>query len=149
MSAVVGDWLKAAGFDTQQMTIPAAQAQDNQLRSVFPGVLVVSSNSGDAALQLLSSASIPSASNRWVGINRGGWSSPDYDRFLTAFSTSLDRGERVGLMRQMLRLYSEEVPLVSIAFSVGDDAVVSAVKGPATVAPESNMAWNIHTWELQ
>jgi peptide/nickel transport system substrate-binding protein len=147
-TAVLTDWLKAAGFDTQQRIIPQAQAQDNEVRSTFPGVLVISGTSGEAALSLLAGASIPGPGNRWVGVNRGGWISADYDRLYGAFNTTLDRGERVGILRQMLRIYGDELPLVSIAFSVGDEAVVSTLKGPIEGAPESNPAWNIHTWEL-
>ena len=148
-TAVLSDWFKAAGFDTQQRIIPAAQARDNEVRSTFPGLLVISGTGGEAALSLLASASIPGPGNRWVGVNRGGWISADYDRIFDAFNTTLDRGERVGQVRQMLRIYSEELPIVSLAFSVGDDAVVNALKGPTTVAPESNTPWNIHEWELQ
>ena len=147
-TAVLSDWFKAAGFDTQQRIIPAAQSRDNEVRSTFPGLLVISGTAGESALGLLASASIPGPGNRWVGINRGGWSSADYDRIFSAFNTTLDRGERVGQVRQMLRIYSEELPIVSLAFSVGDDAVVSALKGPSMVAPESNPAWNIHDWEF-
>ncbi|MBM2812452.1 MAG: hypothetical protein HW416_3211 [Chloroflexi bacterium] len=150
LSDVLGDWFKTAGLDTTRRTIPSAQSRDNEVRSVYPGVLVVSGNaSGDVSLTNLGSATISGPNNRWVGSNRGGWSSAGYDRLLTAFNTTLDRGERVGQVRQMLRIINEEMPLVPLNFGLGKEAFVAEVKGPSTkIAPEANTAWNIHAWEF-
>jgi peptide/nickel transport system substrate-binding protein len=149
-SDVVSDWLKAGGLDSSRRSIPNAQTSDNEVRSTYPGVLVISSSPGETALStLLTSASISSAGNHWVGGNRTGWSNPEYDGLLNAFSTTLDRSERVMQVRQMLRVYSEELPFVSLFFSTGKDAVVSAVRGPGSTAPEANAAWNIHEWSFE
>lgn len=147
---MIADWFKVGGLDSSRRTIPNAQSSDNEIRATYPGVLVISSSSGEGALvALLASASIPSASNRWVGMNRGGWSSSEYDRLLTAFSTNLDRGERVGQVLQMLRIYAEELPFISMFFSTGKDAAVAALKGPGSTAPEANAAWNIYEWYFE
>ncbi|MBM2812451.1 MAG: hypothetical protein HW416_3210 [Chloroflexi bacterium] len=149
LSEVLADWFKAAGLDTSRRTIPSAQSQDNEVRSTYPGVLAVSGSGGDSALTNLGSAAIPGPNNRWVGSNRGGWSSAEYDRLLSAFNTTLDRGERVGQVRNMLRIASEELPVISLAFNVGKNAVVTELQGPGRAAPEANAAWNIHEWEFQ
>ena len=51
-------------------------------------------------------------------------------------------------MRQMLRIYAEEVPTISLFFRGSAFAYVAELKGPAKAAPESNPAWNIHEWEF-
>jgi peptide/nickel transport system substrate-binding protein len=147
---VVAEWFKTAGVDSTRKTIPAAQTQDNEVRSVYPGVLVNASGAGESALiNLLATTSISSASNRWVGSNRGGWSNPEYDRLLTIFSTTLDRNERMELVRSMLKIYSEEMPLISTFFSTGKDAMLNELKGPVATAPEANMPWNIQEWYFE
>jgi peptide/nickel transport system substrate-binding protein len=146
---VLADSLRAAGLDFQQRVVPAAQAQDNQVRSTYPTMFVSTTNSGEAAVGNLTSAQISSAATRWRGANRGGWSSGDYDRLLGVFNTSLDRVERVGLMRQMLRLYSEELPSLSLFFRGSAFAFANGITGPARAAPESSPAWNIHLWEYR
>jgi len=145
---VLADSLRAAGLDVQQRVVPAAQAQDNQVRATHPTMFTSTTNSGEPAVGNLASAQIPSAATRWLGGNRGGWSSSDYDRLLGAFNTTLDRGDRVRLMRQMLRLYSEELPSISLFFRGSAFAFVNEIKGPARAAPESNPAWNIYEWEF-
>jgi peptide/nickel transport system substrate-binding protein len=149
LAEVLADWFKVAGLDTSRRTIPSAQSQDNEVRSTFPGVLAISGTPGDAALISLGSAAIPGPENRWVGMNRGGWSSGDYDRLLTAFSSTLDRGDRVEQVRGMLRIAGEDLPLVPLVFNVGKDAVVAALQGPTNAAPEANTAWNIYEWSLK
>jgi ABC-type transport system substrate-binding protein len=84
-----------------------------------------------------------------VGSNRGGWSNPEYDRLLTIFSTTLDRNERMELVRSMLKIYSEEMPLISTFFSTGKDAMLNELKGPVATAPEANMPWNIQEWYFE
>jgi peptide/nickel transport system substrate-binding protein len=146
---VLADGLRAGGFDAQQRVIPAAQAQDNEVRATYRSMFISTTNSGESAVGNLVSTQIPSAATRWRGSNRGGWASSDYDRLYGAFTTTLDRGERVGLMRQMLRLFSEELPSVSLFFRGSAWAFVNEVKGPARAAPETNAAWNIHEWEFR
>jgi ABC-type transport system substrate-binding protein len=145
---VLADRFGAAGLEIRQRVVPAAQIQDAQVRATFSGVFINSSSMGEPGLQSLATTQIGTAANRWLGGNRGAWSSPDFDRLLTTFNTTLDRGERVLLVRQMLRLYGEELPWISLFFTSLSTAFVGGLKGIAPVAPESTVAWNIHQWEF-
>ncbi|MBM2809795.1 MAG: 4-phytase [Chloroflexi bacterium] len=141
--------LQAAGLDIQQRVVPVALAQDAQLKATFPTMLVAGTDIGEAALNYLASTQIPTAGNFWQGLNRGGWSSPDYDRLLTSFNNTLDRATRVSLARQMMRVYGEDVPVISLLFPAGLVAHVAKLQGPANTAGESNLAWNVHQWEFK
>jgi peptide/nickel transport system substrate-binding protein len=141
--------LQTAGLDIQQRVIPAALAQDSELKATFPTMLVAGSDVGEAALNYLVTGQTPSASNLWQGLNRGGWSSPDYDRLLTSFNNTLDRGARVTLARQMLRVWGEELPVFSLLFPSGLVAYAARLTGPTAAAPESSLAWNIFQWEFK
>jgi len=145
---VMANGLRLAGFDVQQRVIPAAQAQDNQVRSSYPGMFTSTTNSGEPAMGNLVSSQIPSANTRWLGGNRGAFISSEYDRLFTDFYTTVDRGERVQQMRQMLRIFAENLPLVSLFFRGSAFAHVSDLRGPGPAAPEANPAWNIHLWEF-
>jgi peptide/nickel transport system substrate-binding protein len=141
--------LQAAGFEIQQRIIPAAQAQDGQMRATFPAMQNISTLMGEHGVQTLASTHIPSDSNRWIGGNRGAWSSPEYDRLLHAFNSSLSRADRVEIMRRMMRIYSEELPRVSLYFPANAFVHVAGLQGPTVVAPESRVAWNVHQWEFK
>jgi ABC-type transport system substrate-binding protein len=104
---------------------------------------------GQNALVSLSSSQIPTPNNRWQGGNRGAWSSPDYDRVLGAFNTTLEHGERVAQVRQMLRIFSEDLPWVTLFFRADSIGYAVGVTGLTKAAPESNIAWNINEWEFK
>jgi peptide/nickel transport system substrate-binding protein len=146
---VLADRLGAAGLDVQQRVIPAALAQDGQLRATFPTIQLIGTYLGQPALDRLASAEIPAAGNRWLGGNRGGWSSREFDQLLSTFNTTLDHGERVNLVRQMLRIFGDEVPWITLLFRATSFAYVAELKGPALTAPESDVGWNIYQWEFQ
>jgi peptide/nickel transport system substrate-binding protein len=145
---VLADRMAAAGVEVQQRVVPAVQAQNAQVRSVFPALFINSSSMGDPGMHSLASAQFGTAANRWLGGNRGGWSSPEFDRLLTAFDTSLDHDERLNDIRGMLRLYSEDLPWISLFFTSLSTAYVTELSGVAPVVPETTVAWNIHEWEF-
>jgi len=146
---VIADSLRAAGFEIQQRVLPAAQAQNSQIRASFPTMQISNTNMGEPAMQGLVSSQIPTAANRYLGGNRGGWTSPEYDRVVMTFNQTLDGAERVSLVRQALRLYAEDLPSVPLFFRAQPFAFAAGIKGPAVAAPESSVVWNIHEWEYR
>jgi peptide/nickel transport system substrate-binding protein len=146
---VMADGLRSAGLNVEQRVIPRVLSQDAELRATFPAMYVVGVGLGEVALNSLASSQIASPATRWQGFNRGGWSSPEYDQLLKTFNTTLDRGERVGLVRQMLRVYAEEVPSFGLFFPAQAFGYVTELTGPAPRAPETNSAWNIYEWEFR
>ena len=83
------------------------------------------------------------------GANRGGWSNPEFDRLAQSLNTTLDRAERAQQAAQLVKLYTEDVGSISLFFRTQPWAHVAALRGPMLVAPESNVAWNVHEWELR
>jgi ABC-type transport system substrate-binding protein len=104
---------------------------------------------GEPGLDTLSTTQTPTENNRWVGGNRGAWSSPEYDRLLTSFNHTLSRPERLNVLGQMLRIYTDELPRFSFVFPAQPTAFVSSLQGPILTPPESRVAWNVHLWELK
>lgn len=148
MAIIASGW-RQAGFDVQEIVLPAAQAQDNQVRSTFPGIYINNVPGGEAALGRNTTAEIPRADNRWRGANRGGWSNADYDPLADAFASTLDRDERVRQAIEMAKIYTREVPAIPLFFRAQPWAHIASLQGLRIAAPESNMAWNVHEWELR
>ncbi|HEY3117176.1 MAG TPA: ABC transporter substrate-binding protein, partial [Chloroflexota bacterium] len=146
---VMADGLRRAGFEVRERVIPAAQSQDVETLVTYPAMLTTTTFIGEPALITLLAAQIPLASNRWRGSNRSGWSDPEFERLFALFDRTLDHDQRGAPVRQMVRIYSEQLPLVSLYFPASFSAYVAAVKGPAVAAPESSPSWNLHQWEFQ
>ena len=72
---------------------------------------------------------IPRPENRWAGNNRGGWSNPEFDRVVQAFSEALDRGERTRLIAEMARIYNEDLAGISLFFATQPLAHLAGLQG--------------------
>jgi len=147
--AIMTDTWRQAGIDFQPYVIPCAQARDNQFRSTFPGLLGYGvSPSTVSALETFTIDQIGTAANRWGGQNRGGWASPEYDRLLVAYHSTLEPTARNGHAVQMLKLLSDEVLNYPVFRDLGTIPSLSSLKGPRPQVPEALAHWNIHEWEL-
>jgi peptide/nickel transport system substrate-binding protein len=137
------------GFEVQEVMLAPAQAQDQQLRATFPGLYHNSQSIGEPEVFNMLSSAIPGPENRWIGGNRGGWVNAEYDRLGLALGSILDRQERGQYVAQMMRILTDEVPVISMFFSYQYWAWTSAVTGPGEAAPGAAVAWNIHEWEYR
>jgi peptide/nickel transport system substrate-binding protein len=146
--AIMEQTWRAAGFDIQPTVLPAAQSRDQQARATFPGMHTTNANSGEEGLNYFTSAYIGSASNRWGGSNRGGWSNPDYDLLWEGHRTSLDSNQRDRHLVQMMVLVSQVLPGFKNHFNVDVVAHLSTLRGPMTAVPEGLALWNVHKWDL-
>jgi peptide/nickel transport system substrate-binding protein len=146
---IMADTWRRAGFEIQESVLPAAQAQDNQVRATFPTLFNNNTNMGESAMLNYTTSGIPRPENRWNGGNRGGWANADYDRLAEEFNRTLERSERVQQVAEMLRIYAEELPAISLFFRAQPLAHIPALRGPATAAPESSLIWNVHEWEFR
>jgi len=148
MSIMASAW-RSAGFPVRESVIPAAQSRDAELASSFPTMSTRSTAMGQPALLGLTTPNIPRAENRWRGSNRGGWTNPEYDRLAEAFTSTLEDEARARQVAQMARIYSEELPAISLYFPSMPFAHSDALKGPRPVPAESNMMWNIEQWTFE
>lgn len=148
MSALASGW-RQAGFDVRDSVLAAALAQDNEARSTYTGIFSNNTGTGEAAMLARVSSAISRPDNRWAGGNRGGYSNPEYDRLAAAYTTELQREQRICLMVDMGKILADDVPAINLFFRTQPWVHTAALTGPRMVAPESNMSWRIHEWEFR
>jgi peptide/nickel transport system substrate-binding protein len=144
--AVYVDGLKRAGFDVSQRVVPVQQIQDPQMRALLPGIQV---RGGADELVSYTSEQIPGPTNRWYGDNRGGWSNAEYDRLHAAYTSTLERSERIGQIARMEQLLNEDAAVIPHMFNAYVVPHVAALRGPvARHTPLSGETFlHVHTWE--
>lgn len=147
--AILGSGWRNAGFDIQESILPAAQAQDSQVRASFPSVFTFSSPQGADALARLTSSAIPRPENRWTGNNRGAWMNPDFDRAADLYLVALEPRDRIQYLLQMVKPFTEEVPAISLYFNAIPIAFVSSLQGPRESVPDASWTWNVYEWEFR
>jgi peptide/nickel transport system substrate-binding protein len=147
--AIIADGWKQAGFGAEQRLLsgPAARAPD--VLAVFPGTLI---NSTSASLGLVNdfrSTSIPNRDNRWNGSNRGGWNNAEYTALAETLATTLDPQQRVDQMGRLARIFSEELPALTLFYRSVVFAHPTTLTGLTNTPPDSSVPWNMHEWELR
>jgi peptide/nickel transport system substrate-binding protein len=146
---IMGAGWRQAGFDVKEAVWASVLARDAQLRNTHPGLSGTGGPSGEATIAQHNTAELPRPENRWTGVNRGGWTHPEFDRLATTFNATLDRAERTRLLVQMVRIYTEDVAAISLYFNLNVSAFAAALEGPGIAVPESDVTWNIYEWELR
>jgi peptide/nickel transport system substrate-binding protein len=126
-AAVFVDSLRRSGIDAHQEVFPSSQLRDAQARALIPGVSI---RGGSLDYSAMTSEQIPSEDNRWHGNNRGGWSNATYDGAYHRFTNTLDRSQRIDLIGQMEKVFTEQVPAIAHYFQPNVTAHVAALKGP-------------------
>jgi peptide/nickel transport system substrate-binding protein len=148
MAVIAAGW-RQVGFDIREAVMPAAQAQDGMARSMFPGLSIISIPLGEDTLAAAGTAGISTPENRWTGRNRGSWSNAEFDRFADAFTRTLDQQQRVEAVAGMARVFTQELPNISMYFQPTPTAFMSGLTGPREVDPTADIGWNIHEWEFR
>jgi peptide/nickel transport system substrate-binding protein len=154
VQAILADSWRRAGFDVYAAQLSQADARIFRNRHVFPGL---AQRGGAPDESHFIASEIGSDANRWAGDNRGGWSSPEYERLFQAFSSSLDTRERRQLSVQMLALWSESVFAYPLYFRTNVRTWVTNLHGPdrnepagfGLVTQPATQHWNIHEWEFR
>jgi peptide/nickel transport system substrate-binding protein len=148
MSAVASGW-RQAGFDFREAVLPAVQAQDTQARASFPGVYIYSGNVGVGQIANMASTTIPRPENQWRGGSYDGYANADMDRLIAGFTTALATTDRIRQAVEIAKLYSSDLPAISLFFPTQPWVFTSDLTGPRPAASESNVAWNIHEWQFK
>jgi peptide/nickel transport system substrate-binding protein len=88
--------------------------------------------------------------NRWTGTNRFGFSSPEMDRIVDSYATSLDRTERIQRIAAMERLAMEQLPAIPTYWTAVVVAHAVTLKGVVqNLMPEAGDERLMWTWEWQ
>ena len=97
------------------------------------------------------------AANRWSGLNRTGWTNPEYDRLYAAWQTTLDQTERGMYVAQLLALVREGLPGYPLYFIPDVKSWVSSLQGPSEhdnsgfgrTSRATPYYWDIQNWTFR
>ncbi len=139
--AILSEGWRRAGFDAAEHVYPVSLLRDGQYRASFPALLL---NPAGGGLNALTSASVAAPENRWTGANRGGWSDAEYDRLYDAFQATLETDRRADQVAGMMRIMTDQLPVLPIQYAFTVVAHVAELRGPVA---GNDANWNAHLWE--
>jgi ABC-type transport system substrate-binding protein len=90
----------------------------------------------------------PTEENRWVGLNRGAYSHPEYESLAAAYDVAIDPAEITHLTIQLEKFIRTELPTIYLYLDASPNAFVAGLKGPVNKWNEKAGAIgrNIHEW---
>ena len=142
---VIADGWESVGAKVEQLVIPPALSGDREYRSKLPGAGTTGTSPDSIMTERYHSSSITNAANRWVGNNRGGYSSPRADEIIDRFVVAIDERERINLHRQLLEQLIGDVALMPLIWEVEPVAILRGITGPASNGGVST--WNMSRWD--
>jgi peptide/nickel transport system substrate-binding protein len=148
-AAVLAKEWETAGFKIDQRVISPALSLDLATKFGFPGMAITTIPATERTVVSSVPGNIPTAENGWRGGSQISWTNPAYTALVGQFTSTLDREQRGQQMSQMARLFTEEVPAISVAFPPLVWAHVTALTGPREAPPDANVYWNVEQWELK
>ena len=148
---IIADGWRRAGWQTEEDVFTPVQNRDGQVLGTFRSLSITSAAAQREGLNLpdFTSNSVSRPETRWTGQNRGGWSNGEYDRVVQVFVTSLEERDRAEAVANAVRILTEDLGVIPLHFNPGVIAHAAAVHGLNVRAPDAEIAWNIHEWELR
>lgn len=144
---IVADGLRKLGFDARIRIVPRAQQTEPFIFANFATVMIGSWNEAvNPPLKRIRSSEIATHETRGRGNNYSGWNSPEADRLVQAYEAALDRAERNARIVELLKLVSEEVPMLPLYHNLAFLAYASGLKGPMVTLTSNAATFNIHEW---
>jgi len=95
------------------------------------------------------SSKIPSAKNGYSGQNQMGWSNPKVDKLTEALETEMKHEKRVEIVHELLKLYTDEVPVLPLYYRSDVAVIPSQMKGYRLTGhqfPETN---EVEKWTVE
>lgn len=96
----------------------------------------------------LASNAIPNSSNGWSGQNYHGWKNAKVDKALDAIDLEFDHKKRVALVHDILRAYTDEVPVLPLYYRSDISVIPKNLKNYKMSGHQFHETNFIETWNL-
>lgn len=147
---IMADNWRRLGFDVKEVVWAASVGRDTETRATFPGLSTTSTGLGENDFGPYRSDRQPTEARRWQGSNRGNWpGTPEFDRLVDVYETSLNRDERTNAIIAMNKIYAADAVVIPLYFKLNAVAAANGLTGPRLVDPNSAPEWNINEWEYR
>lgn len=151
---VLRDQFKAIGVTAELEELGENLLRDARARAMFTGLDPSGQPMGGlSAVRRFITDATPAESNRWSGTNRGGYSNPEWDAIGERMRVALVEEDRLNMERDLVRIFTTNVPALPLYFQVQAIPVSSALTGFQAVRGVAHTGQimhtgNIHEWDI-
>jgi peptide/nickel transport system substrate-binding protein len=144
------DGWKQLGMRIDQSIESTAQRSDDETRAKFPGMEITAIPFMTFFDTRLHSKFAAAPANRWVGGNRGAYSNATAETLIDRLTTTIPKGERLPIMRDIVREYQTEMAIFALYWDPDPLPVTAKFTGiPQPSANTQVHTFNVWEWDMQ
>jgi peptide/nickel transport system substrate-binding protein len=149
--AIIGDLWKSLGINVEQVILSGAQARDGELLVNFPAFNPSAISLGfQNTLRRVNGKYCPTEQTRWVGSSLGCYQNAEMDRIIDRIQVATQPVEQRELWRSLMRIQSEDLPVLPLYFEVKAAIFREGVVGiRGDSKPVTSTTWNVGEWDLR
>jgi peptide/nickel transport system substrate-binding protein len=106
------------------------------------------SNPENSPKSVLHTASIPTEKNGWSGQNFMNWSNKNADKLMDDMELEFDPNKRTKMARQILKLYTEEVPVLPLYYRSDTTVIPKNLKNYKVTGHQFSETNEVEKWDL-
>lgn len=97
----------------------------------------------------LHSSSISSEKNGWSGQNYPGWNNPKVDKLIEDLEVEFDAKKRLNLAHEIMRLYTEEVPVIPLYYRADVNVTPKGMTGIKLTGHQFSETNHVENWNVK
>jgi ABC-type transport system substrate-binding protein len=141
----VADFWQRLGFAIDQVPVPQQRQNDREYRANFGGFHVQRQPSDADSIVRYTSAEVPTAQNDYRGESKNRYQSRELDALIDRYFLTIPRGERMGILGQIVRQMTGEV----IALGLFYDSAPRLIANRLVNVPTDNSHANVYQWDVR
>lgn len=148
--ATIADYWARSGVVSETIVVPPQRNQDREYRFRRPGFHMTGGTSGlDGIQKAFHSAQIPTPARGYVGSNDSHYANSEMDALIDRYLVTIPRRERMDVVRQILRLAADDLPIMNVHFTVRPVLIHNRIVNVGAAAPRSTNGWNAEQWDVR
>jgi len=150
-TAIIADSWKTNGVGIEQIVRAQELQQDLRFRATFPALETTSIPiKFPGTVQRVHGPRCPTEQTRWSGGNRGCYQNAAMDRAVDALLMAVDPAEQRLLYRDLVKMQTEDLPLLPLYFKVNSTLFREGVTGVrGDTQPRTSVLWNVAEWDIR
>jgi peptide/nickel transport system substrate-binding protein len=143
------DYWRRIGVGAEEVAIPPQLASDLQYRATFPAFNAQRQGGEMAFVQSFHSSQRRLPEVRYAGSNNTGYSTPELDRLIDGYTTTIPFDERMRAAAAAARIITDQVVELPLFYDSQPALISNKLVNIAAARGQSHMAWNADQWDVR
>jgi peptide/nickel transport system substrate-binding protein len=148
--SIIADQWRSLGANVEESRLTTAQVRDTKYLVSFPGFVAAQIPlSFNNLMSRVNGAQCPVEETRWAGSSWGCYQNAEMDAAIRGLQGSIDFTEQQRHWRDLVRIQSQEVPVLPLYFNVTATLFREGVLGvKGHTVPKTAATWNSAEWDV-